>query len=662
MFQSILALLTLTALAISSSWAQEVTPDECRLGVPLRCNAGSSGGAGRRSVLQRPLSWVPFRSVLKHGSAAMPIHADPVVEYLEYYGGPVVSNVEVVVVIWGNADSDVTDGIGNFYNDLVGSSFMDLLSEYSTTGFNSGTNQEIGYGTYKGTFVITPSAANNLASLSDTNIQNELNLQIQAGVLPPPTVDTQGSTNTAYMVYFPLNTTITSSQGGGTSCVNFCAYHSNAYVKLQEKFFPLYYSVFPSYSNPGCPCEVASSTFDSTTAFSTHELAELVTDPQVGQATILGPPLGWTAVVNFQLSEVADLCIFDQGSGPGGYNLALIWSNMQQRCVLAPAELVLSGASPTNSGDPVSVTITVRDATGATLSTYLGTVTFSSTDLAASVPANYTFTKADAGTHTFTFTPRTAGTQTLYVHDVKAQGVKGSSTAEVLAPVAITVGVWPVGPSFNVDGQSYSAPVTFEWWPGSSHLLAASPQQGAGPIYVFDHWSDGGGASHNIQVADGAATYTAYFGAILERTPRPSRPDGASLSISTNLTVNRRTLRLFGTHQDDVAVSCSEGRFRQNLCAAVHQRKGTSIATPAPKTSARGETPASRTRPAMKLTHSSTSMVSESSAAKTRPRNLSSVFSCSSVVEKTHTPEVPACAQMMSRAAIQIEGAALRHK
>lgn len=98
---------------------------------------------------------------------------------------------------------------------------------------------------------------------------------------------------------------------------------------------------------------------------------------------------------------------------------------------------------------------------------------------------------------------------------------------------------------------------------------------------------------------------------------------------------------------------------RQYLCAAVHHVNGTSMNTPAPNTSIRGDTPASSTRPATKLTQASTNIVSPSSAAKTRPRNLSSVFSCSNVVEKTHTPDVPEWATIINNAATQIDGAVL---
>ena len=51
---------------------------------------------------------------------------------------------------------------------------------------------------------------------------------------------------------------------------------------------------------------------------------------------------------------------------------------------------------------PLRVTVTAMDAYGNTATGYTGTVHFTSTDGAAVLPADYTFTAGDAGVHTFT--------------------------------------------------------------------------------------------------------------------------------------------------------------------------------------------------------------------------------------------------------------------
>jgi hypothetical protein len=69
---------------------------------------------------------------------------------LQYYGGPVISSAQVLVVYWGNNVSPVaTTGIPGFFSAITNSNWTDTLSEYSTNGVipvGGGTagNQSIG--------------------------------------------------------------------------------------------------------------------------------------------------------------------------------------------------------------------------------------------------------------------------------------------------------------------------------------------------------------------------------------------------------------------------------------------------------------------------------------------------------------------------------------
>ncbi|MFO0880995.1 MAG: VCBS repeat-containing protein [Gemmataceae bacterium] len=78
----------------------------------------------------------------------------------------------------------------------------------------------------------------------------------------------------------------------------------------------------------------------------------------------------------------------------------------------------VSGYPATTAGDANSFTVTVRDTIGQVATGYAGTVYFSSSDVQAGLPASYTFTATDAGTHTFAATLRTAGLQSIAVRDV----------------------------------------------------------------------------------------------------------------------------------------------------------------------------------------------------------------------------------------------------
>ncbi len=79
--------------------------------------------------------------------------------------------------------------------------------------------------------------------------------------------------------------------------------------------------------------------------------------------------------------------------------------------------------------------------------------------------------------------------------------------------VQTTVATNPSGLAITVDGQSFTAPKTFNWAPGSGHAIAvATPQNGpAGTHYVWSNWSDAGAISHSITTASSATTYTANF-------------------------------------------------------------------------------------------------------------------------------------------------------
>jgi uncharacterized repeat protein (TIGR01451 family) len=73
----------------------------------------------------------------------------------------------------------------------------------------------------------------------------------------------------------------------------------------------------------------------------------------------------------------------------------------------------------------------INSATAGTLTGYVGTVHFTSSDALAILPADYTFTAADAGTHTFPITLKTLGNQTITVTDVRSAGFTGTATFNV---------------------------------------------------------------------------------------------------------------------------------------------------------------------------------------------------------------------------------------
>jgi hypothetical protein len=164
---------------------------------------------------------------------------------------------------------------------------------------------------------------------------------------------------------------------------------------------------------------------------------------------------------------------------------------------LAPVSLSMSVASTTPTGIPLSVVVSAVDRFGNVTTGYTDTVHFASTDPQAVLPADYTFTAADAGSHTFTATLKTAGTQTLSVTD----------TANPVFSSQAQIGAFTVVPAsfefFEVPTTTAGAAYSFTMvaltgtggvatgYTGTVHLSSSDAQAGLPPDYTFTA-ADGG--------------------------------------------------------------------------------------------------------------------------------------------------------------------------
>jgi len=486
-----------------------------------------------------PIHIVPMvpRSGEKPSAAVGPVTMPgPQGAQLLYYGGQVVSNIQIVVVYWGpNVDPIVTSGIAGFYQTITNSPYFDLLSEYSTagatvTGGAPSTNQKIGRGTYLNSYTITPSVCPSNCTIDDSQISPEVVAQINAGHLPQPTLDAAGNDNTLYMIYFPPGVVIT--QGGGTSCVQFCAYHGTVNLDAKE----LGYGVVPDFGvGSGCDLGCGSGTqFENVTAVSSHEMAESVTDLGVGLAgNTFGPPLAWYDTKN---GEVGDICAGNDVMS-SGYSVQLLWSNMQNACVDGSAKFQTTAPSTATAGTPFTLTLTAQDNTGATLPAYTGKVHFTSSDPAGTLPADYTFSTSDNGTHTFNVTLQTSGAQTVTVTDTVAAAVTGVTGA------------------ITVSGGSGGGSVTLN--PGS--LSFGNQNVGTTSAAQTVTLTNGGTASLSITnisaTGDFAQTHTCGASLAVNAsctisvtfTPTTSGTRTGTLTVSDNSTNSPQTASLGGT-------------------------------------------------------------------------------------------------------------------
>jgi hypothetical protein len=102
--------------------------------------------------------------------------------------------------------------------------------------------------------------------------------------------------------------------------------------------------------------------------------------------------------------------------------------SIKVKAAAASALMVAGFPSPVTQGTAASFTVTAVDPYGNTAISYLGTVHFTSSDSKASLPANYTFTSADAGVHTFTATLNTVGTQSITATDTHNSSITGTQS------------------------------------------------------------------------------------------------------------------------------------------------------------------------------------------------------------------------------------------
>jgi len=244
--------------------------------------------------VKHPIRIVPLHPHVRDTAAPAP--------QLTYRNGPLLTNVEVFCIFWGNAlQSSATTTLSqqliSFYDFILTSSLVDQLAEYSVPG------QSIGHGKRIGSFNLTSSEPGN--SVDDSAIQQMLQAQIDTGVLPAVTA------NTLYFLYLPPGTTVTMSDGS-SSCKAFCGYHNATPNNV-------FYAVMPY---PGCTgCQGGLDTFPVLCSTSSHELCEAVTDPVPGQ--------GWYDDNN---GEIGDICAW-KTKQVGAYTVQLEWSNQSSSCV-----------------------------------------------------------------------------------------------------------------------------------------------------------------------------------------------------------------------------------------------------------------------------------------------------------------------------------------
>jgi hypothetical protein len=271
---------------------------------------------------------------------------------MTYHGGPTIDHVKIVGVQWGagvmlnQVVAAKPPNVKSFASNLVQSPFLDLLSEYSA---NSVTPENIHRGSYdstapaNGLHTMAPAPANDASgactteAIDDaTNIQPELRAQIGAHAIPSPDPDT------LYVLFFHEGQCITlGGPAGQNSRDNFCAYHT----RMEYPTGRVHYIVMPYDAfDLGCGTDYG---FGNVTSVLSHEIAEAITDPDIGGS-------GWKDLAPGK-GEIGDICNHVNARvvlAGRSYTAQNVWSELQQRCTVSgPARFVSVGDATIVEGD-----------------------------------------------------------------------------------------------------------------------------------------------------------------------------------------------------------------------------------------------------------------------------------------------------------------------
>jgi hypothetical protein len=179
-----------------------------------------------------------------------------------------------------------------------------------------------------------------------------------------------------------------------------------------------------------------------------------------------------------------------------------------------PHTLVVSGfPSPITAGDLGTFTVTAYDLYGNVAGSYADTVTFTSTDPLATLPADYMFSAGDGGSHTFQAVLRTTGTQAITATDTRLTRITGTQDGIVVnAPPRPGRSGFPV----------FASPVRA----GRAATFTVNASGGEGSIAT----SYAGTATFTI--ADPLAAKAADYRFVGAARPLPASGDGTPLELA----------------------------------------------------------------------------------------------------------------------------------
>jgi hypothetical protein len=193
--------------------------------------------------------------------------------------------------------------------------------------------------------------------------------------------------------------------------------------------------------------------------------------------------------------------------------------------------LTVTAPAAARAGDVLPVTVSARLADGSAAPDYAGRVHFTSSDPLAVLPADYIFTAADHGTHTFAVSLRRAGGQQVTVADTAASALTAGADVAVSPAGANHFAVTPLTSpvragsvnTFAVDARdAFDNAAT--GYRGTVHFTSTDPRATLPEDYTFTA-ADGG--SHGFAAVlrtSGTQTLTATDTRVAARTGSAAIP------------------------------------------------------------------------------------------------------------------------------------------
>lgn len=208
-----------------------------------------------------------------------------------YNNGPVIASPKVYTSFWGAMWSDAAhtqraSRLNQFIQDLVQSEYMNVLSQYG-----------VGIGQF-----VKATSLPDVPRLLDTDIiATNIQRLIDAGALPEPP---SSGNNIALMIYLDEGTTVNQPDMHFCQASGDFGFHFNFETRVGHDF---YYAVVPALddtcvrttcnSATDCSLTLTQMQEQRVTQVSSHEFAEMCTDPKVGS--------GWFGTTS---DENGDIC------------------------------------------------------------------------------------------------------------------------------------------------------------------------------------------------------------------------------------------------------------------------------------------------------------------------------------------------------------------